>query len=695
MERNAKKRAFVLLFALGLAVPAARGQVREKDLGAPYRDWLKLVSYIVLPAEREVFMKLASDRDRDIFIDAFWKQRDPTPATPQNEFKEEHLRRFRYANTNLDRGTPREGWMTDMGRTYIVLGQANSIERFDATLGIHPCQVWYYFGDRSKGLPTYFGLLFFQRGGGGEYKLYNPTSDGPASLLVDTRKIDPMNTQQVYEKIKQLAPTLAGPAVSLIPNEASTRYAPSLQSSIILAQIFDSPKKNVSPSYATHFLDYKGIVSTEYLTNYIESSAAVAVIRDSLLGVSFVHFSIAPRTISIDYYEPQDRYYCNFKLSVSLRRGDTVVFQYSRDFPFYFPPDQLGNIRGNGVSVLDLFPVAEGKYGLTILLQNSVGKEFTTFEGTVEVPPDPGRAGLAEPVIGYRVQAADAGAYAPFKALDRQILADPKSMLGLSDAVAFLINVLNVPPELRAEGRVEAAVAQAQSPDKPLRSFGFRLADQAPGRDVSIVQTFPARDLPPDYYELKVSLKNGRGEVLDTVTGPFGVSTAETVPHPVTLVRAVPFTSGFFYHFGLAYQYDKIGDTAKAEAHYRKGHEMKPDYAEGTAEFADFLLRTGKPDEALGLADTLGEGSNQPFTRFLIRGRALMGKAEFGPAVEALLEGNRIYDSDTRLLNALGFCYFKLGRKKEALDALSASLRLNPEQPEAKELAARVEKELR
>jgi len=56
----------------------------------------------------------------------FWKVRDPEPSTPKNEFREEHYRRINYANLWFGRGTPTQGWRTDMGRIYIKLGQANS-----------------------------------------------------------------------------------------------------------------------------------------------------------------------------------------------------------------------------------------------------------------------------------------------------------------------------------------------------------------------------------------------------------------------------------------------------------------------------------------------------------------------------------------------------------------------------------------
>ncbi|MBM3285566.1 MAG: GWxTD domain-containing protein, partial [Candidatus Aminicenantes bacterium] len=269
MKRGFWTFVILLLVASAPALPDVP-RLKEKDLPPKYQEWLKLTNYIILQKEKEVFLQLTTDRDRDIFIESFWKQRDPTPGTPQNEFKEEHIKRFNYANSYFRRGTPREGWQTDMGRIHIILGPPASIERFDSVAGLYPAQVWYYYGDQTKGLPTYFAIVFFQRSGAGEFKLYNPTSDGPLSLIVDARGIDITDYRAQYEKIKELAPTLAGVAISMIPGQYPYNFQPSPQANILLADIFESPKKNISTSYATHFLDYKGIVSTEYLTNYVE-----------------------------------------------------------------------------------------------------------------------------------------------------------------------------------------------------------------------------------------------------------------------------------------------------------------------------------------------------------------------------------------------------------------------------------------
>jgi GWxTD domain-containing protein len=81
-------------------------------------------------------LKLDNDRDGDIFIESFWKQRDPTPGTEENEFKTELIKRVTYANKEFHKGAFRDGWMTDTGRFYIILGPPNSKEDYDMRTGV-------------------------------------------------------------------------------------------------------------------------------------------------------------------------------------------------------------------------------------------------------------------------------------------------------------------------------------------------------------------------------------------------------------------------------------------------------------------------------------------------------------------------------------------------------------------------------
>ena len=171
----------------GLCLPVISGQKKsELKLPEQYRLWLEEeVVYIITSKEGDVFRKLETDKERDIFIEAFWKHRDPTPGTPRNEFKDEHYQRRKYANEYFSRGTPKPGWMTDMGRIYIILGPPRNSEDHDTISGVYPVRIWSYEGDPNYGFPTAFNIIFFKKHGVGEYVLYSPVDDGPESLIAD------------------------------------------------------------------------------------------------------------------------------------------------------------------------------------------------------------------------------------------------------------------------------------------------------------------------------------------------------------------------------------------------------------------------------------------------------------------------------------------------------------------------------
>src|SRR5271154_1427079 len=99
----------------------------QKELETPYKKWLNEdVGYIISDEEKQAWKRLATDDERQQFIEQFWLRRDPTPDTEENEFKEEHYRRIAYANERFASGIP--GWKTDRGRIYIVYGPPDEID---------------------------------------------------------------------------------------------------------------------------------------------------------------------------------------------------------------------------------------------------------------------------------------------------------------------------------------------------------------------------------------------------------------------------------------------------------------------------------------------------------------------------------------------------------------------------------------
>ena len=90
-----------------ILVAQAQPPRTRAPLATPYRKWLtEDVVYIITNEERAAFERLQADEEREHFIEQFWERRDPTPGTPENEFKEEHYRRIAYANEHFAADVP-------------------------------------------------------------------------------------------------------------------------------------------------------------------------------------------------------------------------------------------------------------------------------------------------------------------------------------------------------------------------------------------------------------------------------------------------------------------------------------------------------------------------------------------------------------------------------------------------------------
>ena len=118
-----------------------------------FAKWLtEDVAYIITDQERTVLVHLNTAPECSMFVEQFWLRRDPTPGTPENEFKTEHYRRMAYANEHF--ASSRPGWQTDRGRVYITYGPPDEIESHpngQDQRGPQPFEQWlYHHADASK-----------------------------------------------------------------------------------------------------------------------------------------------------------------------------------------------------------------------------------------------------------------------------------------------------------------------------------------------------------------------------------------------------------------------------------------------------------------------------------------------------------------------------------------------------------------
>ena len=680
-----KLLSVVLVFSFLASAPALAGE--KIILPERYQKWLdEEVVYIITSRERSVFLQLQTDKEREIFIGAFWKQRDPTPGTERNEFREEHYRRLQYANTMYGRGTPLPGWETDRGRIYIILGAPKNIESYDHVMNVFPTEIWFYLGDAGLGLPTGFNVIFFKKAGTGDYVFYSPTEDGPQSLIADSMG-NYRDEREAYSALRKLEPNLAPQTLSLIPGDRSAPERMSLASSQLIRDILASPQKKVQDSYAEAILRFKDFVEVEYTANYVPSDACLQVIQDDS-GVFMVHYSIEPGKISVE--EADGKYEARFRLTgrISNSEGRTI-YQFDKDFPFSLTPDQLQEVRAKSIAIQDMFPLVAGSYNFDILLKNTLSKEFTGAEKKVVIPADPQALQMSPLLLAYgdEKKPGAPGEKIPFKAGDDQILCQSRKTFGTKDTLVLFFQVLGLKDEVRSAGLLKYDFFKD---DKEFSSRTRKVNSYQAGP--GFLEAENLKNFPPGYYQIRVSLLDGDGKELLSQKENFEISFLPEIPRPFVVSKVMVSFKKENTLFETGLQYFNKGDLAEARTRLSGAYNMAPRRLEFAAAYGQVLFSQNDYKRAKEILLPFAGGEETPAEVLSLLGRTCHALGQYQEAITFYTNYLSRFGMNIDILNYLGTCYFQLGNREEALKAWSKSLELRPQQEKIKNLVESLKK---
>jgi GWxTD domain-containing protein len=668
--------AILLASALGTsAAPAETGELPPR-----YRQWLdKDAAYLIGPKEKEVFLSLASDRERDLFIEAFWKQRDPTPGTDRNEFREEHYRRMAYADQHFGRSGIKPGWKTDRGRVHIILGPPRQDFVYDQDAQVRPVEIWFYEGLSLPGLPEGFSCVFYKPDPASDYELYSPVADGPARLLRGGN-LDPTDYRAAYSRLLETEPEVARVSLSLLPDEGQGLQSPSLASQVLLDNIGRAPLRAVDEAYAVRFRKYKDVVEVEYSVNSIGNHSLVVVLPGPG-GMSFVHYAVEPARLSVE--DEGDSLTTSLELNGQVRdpRGRTI-FQFERRTPISLSREQARSLGSRPVSIQGLFPLAEGTYDLSLILKNTASKEFTTVEERVEVPA-PARALDAGPLLAAYGAKAEPGLseMRAFLIGQTQFFVPPRGEFAPGDTLTAAL-------ALRGPGTERARARSARFELEDMQGLVKAARTQDLGPEPDLVRAdIELAGLPSADYRLRLSILDASGRPILVRTGILGVAPVARVPRPLVFSDPMPAPGDPLYGYVLGEQYFNLGDLEKATAFARAGYRGRTSSERFALGYARALLAGGGFDEALGVLGPFyrsgrGEAATVEFTAEAFR--ALGRNAEAVEACEQYLDR---FGAKLAILNALGECALKMGDRDTALAAWSRSLQINPDQEEIRRAA--------
>ena len=198
----------------------------------------------------------------------------------------------------------------------------------------------------------------------------------------------------------------------------------------------------------------------------------------------------------------------------------------------------------------------------------------------------------------------------------------------------------------------------------------------------TLLAEFPLSGLPPAHYALRVSVV-ADGRELVAGTEEFDVSFQEAVPRPWYHTRQMPPSGDPGHDLVLGSQLFNAGRFEEARARIENARARLPDSADAALALGRIEMALDRPSEAAQALRPFLEPAQTPrYDIYVLAGQALFRAGDSAGALDVFNRATAHFGVNASLLNAIGECFVKLGRPKDARTVWERSLEFNPSQPE-------------
>jgi GWxTD domain-containing protein len=503
---------------------------------APYTTWLtEEVPYIITKEEHDAFLRLATNEEREQYIEEFWRRRNPDPDSPENGYREEHYRRIVYANERFSSGIP--GWKTDRGHIYILWGPPDEIESHPSggtydrppeqgggSTTTYPWELWRYrhledIGDNIE-------LEFVDPSSSGEYHLTMDPGEKDALAKVPGAGLSTGEMLGLYTKAQRFTNT-----------NGTTLPVPIGGLSAAMDEFDNMERYFKVQRPPEHLKDLAEMVSVRILRNQIHMDYRFDFLRvthDSVLVP--ITLQVANRDLSFRGKAGVQSAVLNLYGRITTLSGRVVqTFEdvVSRDFP-----DSLFQSSVNLSSIYQKsVPLRSGLYRLDVVIKDAQSGNVGVIDAALRVPL-------------YEEESLDASSLI----LADQIHAVPTSQIGQG---SFVLDSYKVRPRINPEFsnadkmgiflQLYNLKLDAES-HKTNVSVAYRLLKdhqqvwkqdesseqlQQAREQITIERNLPLASLTPGRYSLEVYVIDLLTNQTVTRTADFAVK-AVSIPKPIT-----------------------------------------------------------------------------------------------------------------------------------------------------------------
>jgi GWxTD domain-containing protein len=381
----------LIISSLLFFIPFFPAYAQKQKLEKSYQEWLgRDAVYFITKEERNDFLKLTSDEERDQFIQNFWELRNPTPGSQANKFKDEVYERIAYANSHFGSGANEEGWRTDRGRAYITLGPPQQKEVHYNAANMFPLEIWFYSYNHPS-LPPFFYLMFYKHEGFGDFRFYSPFVDGPEKLVTGTEYINDRQGS-IHAIQNSVGPLVAHLSQSLIPNEPIDPNSdrPSLQSDAMLATVKGLADNPFTRDELNRRRALVGTVMARLLVPGQNLDVATLPLRDAR-GLTRLDFAMRFRESSDLSLEPLSTGHYAYNLQAEVRiydseKNNKLIFTRSENLHDTIATEQFNEMKDSRFGFEGTLPLPPGKFHIEFILTDWKTKKALEADKDVVIP---------------------------------------------------------------------------------------------------------------------------------------------------------------------------------------------------------------------------------------------------------------------------------------------------------------------
>jgi GWxTD domain-containing protein len=485
----------------------------RKELETPFRKWLNEdVFYIITDEEKTAFKRLATDDEREQFIEQFWLRRDPTPDTQENEYKEEHYRRFAYANERFASGIP--GWKTDRGRIYITFGPADEVESHPSggtyqrpieegggTTSTFPFEKWRY--RYIDGIGNDIIIEFVDTTMTGEYRMTMDPSEKDALLYVPNAGLTLMEQMGMASKVDRFTRT-DGTRLGV-----GNQPLPQRMNQFERLQQFALLQKPP----AVKFKDLEASVNSKITFNVLPIQVRVDYVKLTNASVmTYVTVQMNKGDLQFKTSEGISKAMVNiFARITSMTRRPVNIWE--TPVVIETPEQMLAEASRGKAIYQNAVPLAPGTYRLNVVAKDVVGGNMNNYEVALNVPRfEDERLGTSSLILAdviEKVPTRNVGA-GQFVIGTSKVRPRVNESFTQSEKMGIYLALYNFEPDeatMKPNGTVEYVIVNAATNEKVIE-FSESVLDipGASASSVTIEKLLPLANFAPGRYTLKLKV---------------------------------------------------------------------------------------------------------------------------------------------------------------------------------------------